>query len=113
MKSPASHKIALVSLSAPHYRKRIFELLEEQVGVSYLFGDDQSSIKQLNPSLFKDACVVPLKFLQKKIYRMPGTLSLLKQYDIVIDDMGILCLSSCANLLISKLKRQKVFMCSH
>lgn len=107
-------RVCLISLAAPFYRKRIFQLLEEKLGTSFIFGQHKYDCKRLNASDFKDVCFTPLKpFLTDRIYRMHGASKLLKNYDIIIDDMGILCFSSWHNLILSRLRGQKVYIWTH
>lgn len=105
--------VTLVSLSAPHYRKRIFELLESELGTSFIFGEDDN-IKQLDPKQFIDARTVPLDYIAvDKVYKMPKVIKSVKSSDIVIDDMGIMCLTSWLNLVISKFRNRKVYLWTH
>lgn len=106
-------KVTLVSLSAPHYRKRIFELLESELGISFIFGEDDN-LKQLDSKHFIDARTIPLDFIVgDKVYKMPKVIEAVKSSDVVIDDMGIMCLTSWLNLVTSKFRKQKVYLWTH
>ena len=110
----AMKRICLVSLYPSHYRDQIYHMMEEELDCSFIFGQYPSSIKQLDLSSFKRVKEVDnLPIGKGRLYRMPGTIKHLKGYDVIIDDMGILCITSWYNLLMSKLRRQDVFIWSH
>lgn len=99
---------------APHYRELIYKLLEKELECDFFFGKAETSIRQLDLKTFKHAEEVPnIPIYNSKFYKMPGTISKIKDYDIIIDDMGIFCITSWKNLIYAKLRKQKVFMWSH
>lgn len=106
-------RITLVSLTASHYRKLIYQLLEQELGVSFVFGHGHTTVKQLDPSSLKKVTYVELKPLSNSTYYLKDVIAHCKCTDIVIDDMGILCVSSWCNLIVAKFRRQKVFVWSH
>lgn len=88
--------------------------MEEQLDCDFFFGESPTTVKQLDLGLFKTARRTPLIPIGDGYwYRMPLVVRETKNYEIIIDDMGILCLSSWLLLLVSKIRRQKVYLWSH
>ena len=107
-------KICLASLTASHYRKLIYKLMDEEMGCEFIFGKSDTTIKQLPMEMFHRAVQVPnIPIGNGKWYKMPEAVSKFKGYDLIIDDMGILCTTSWKNLLVAKCRGQKVYMWSH
>lgn len=107
-------KICLVSLTASHYRKLIYSLMDEQLGCDFVFGKQQTTVKQLDLNLLRSAQYVPNKPIGSgEWYKMPEALRLLKPYDVVINDMGILCTTSWWYMLRAKFRKQKVYLWDH
>lgn len=104
----------MVSLTASHYRRLIYKLLDEQLGCEFVFGKMDTTVKQLDPCIFRKAQTVPnIPIAHTPFYRMPGVVGLTKGYRTVIDDMGIFCLTSWRLLFAAKLRGQRVYMWSH
>lgn len=107
-------KVGLVSLTPSHYRKLIYKMMEEQMGCEYVFGKGQTTVKSIDLSVFQHAIEVPnLPIGKGKWYKMPGVSKYLSNYDVVINDMGILCTTSWWFMLVSKFKKQKVYLWDH
>lgn len=107
-------EVCLVSLAASHYRRLIYKLLDEQLGCEFVFGKMDTTVKQLDPGIFRKAQTVPnIPIAHTPFYRMPGAVKLTKDYRTVIDDMGIFCLTSWCLLFTAKLRGQRVYMWSH
>ncbi len=107
-------KICLLSITASHYRKRIYQLLDEQLSCSFIFGKDNTSVKRLDTSLFASAVDVPNRYIGSGAwYFQPGLSGIVKDYNIIINDLGILCLSSWWIMILAKFRRQKVYTWGH
>lgn len=106
--------LCLVSLTASHYRKLIYNLLEKTFSCSFVFGSSNTSIKQLALDQFVHAESVSLFYFgQSNWYVMSNVVKRLAEYSVVIDDMGIFCLTSWINLIIAKVRKQKVYLWDH
>lgn len=107
-------KNCLVSLTPSHYRKLIYLLLQDQMGFDFVFGKGQTSVKSIDLSIFKNVVEVPnIQLGMGRWYKMPNALKYLKHYDVVINDMGILCTTSWLLLLKAKFWGQKVYHWDH
>lgn len=107
-------KIGLVSLTPSHYRKLIYLLMQEQMQCEFVFGRGYTSVKSIDLSIFNKAVEVPkLPLGLGGWYKMPGALKEMKKYDVVINDMGIMCLTSWLFLLKAKFRNQKVYHWDH
>lgn len=107
-------KNCLVSLTPSHYRKLIYLLMQDQMGFDFVFGKSRTSVKSIDLSIFKNAIEVPnLPIGLGRWYKMPKALKYLKGYDVVVNDMGILCTTSWLLLLIAKVRHQKVYHWDH
>lgn len=107
-------KNCLVSLTPSHYRKLIYLLMQDQMGFDYVFGKGRTSVKSIDLSIFKKAIEVPnVPIGSGRWYKMPKALKYLKGYDVVVNDMGILCTTSWLLLLKAKFRRQKIYHWDH
>jgi len=52
-------KLCLLSITASHYRKRIYQLIDSSFECSFIFGKDNSTVKRLDYSFFKDVKELP------------------------------------------------------
>lgn len=107
-------KICLASLTASHYRHLIYHLLDKELDLNFVFGQGNTTVKQMDFSQLKNVKTVSLCPIGKsKIYRMPGACKQMLKSDIIIDDTGILCITSWIILFLSKLLSKKVFLWTH
>ena len=106
--------ICLVSLTASHYRKLIYLLLDKHLGCDFIFGKQNTTVKRLDLSIFRNARYVPnLPLGSGRWYRMPGALKLLDPYDVIINDMGILCTTSWLYMINAKIRGNKTYLWDH
>lgn len=107
-------KVCLVTQCPSHYRKLIYTLLDKTLNCKFVFGHNNSTVKSLDISLFRDALEVRnVPIGNGRLYKMPGTIRAIKSMDVVINDMGILCVTSWLCLLYAKLSKQKVYLWDH
>lgn len=107
-------KLCLISLTASHYRKLIYSLMDAQLGCDFIFGKQETTVKQLDITQLRKAQYIPNEPIGTgRWYKMPGAQKLMKGYDVVINDMGILCTSSWWYMLQSKFHKQKVYLWDH
>lgn len=106
--------LSLITLCPSHYRKRIYKLLDDLASCKFVFGKNDSSVKSLDISLFRDIVEVPnVPIGFGRWYKMPGALRAVRNSDIVINDMGILCVTSWKYMIYAKFSHQKVYLWDH
>lgn len=109
-----NNNVCLVSITASHYRRRIYQLLDEHLDCDFFFGKSDTTVKQLDFNCLSKAVSINNKKLgSSNWYFQPNITKHLKSYKIIIDDLGVFCLSSWLNMILSKFRRQKVFTWSH
>lgn len=107
-------KVSLVSITASHYRKRIYLLMERELNCNFIFGVNNSTVKRLDMKLLGNAIELPNRYLgNSHWYYESGVVKKLSNSDIVINDLGIFCLSAWKLLLVSKFRKQKVYNWDH
>ena len=107
-------KVSLVSICASHYRKRIYLLMEREFNCNFIFGVDKSTVKRLDTNLFSNAIELPNRNLgNSHWYYESGVVKKLSDSDIIVNDLGIFCLSAWKLLLVSKFRKQKVYNWDH
>ena len=107
-------KICLVSIIASHYRRRIYQLIDNYFSCTFIFGKENTTIRQLDLNMFNDAIEVPNVYIKNtNWYYQPQLGKITKQYDIIINDLGIFCLSSWLILILAKFRKQKVYHWDH
>lgn len=107
-------KICLLTITASHYRKRIYQLLDKELNCSFIMGKDGSSVKRMDTSILKNS----IDIKNKKIggsnwYFQSEIITKTKKYDILINDLGIYCISSWLLLVFSKFRKQKIYNWDH
>lgn len=107
-------KICLASIIASHYRKLIYSLMEKELYCDFFFGKDNTTVKQLDISSFNKSTNIKNSYLLGSNWYFQYKLTkLTKEYDVVINDLGIFCLSAWEVLLLSKVRKQKVYNWDH
>ena len=107
-------KISLASITASHYRKRIYSLLDSEMNCSFVFGKDKTTVKRMNTSILHHCVELDNTYIGKTHwYYQKGLFRNLDDADVVIDDLGIFCLSSWLLLLRVKFRKQKIYHWDH
>ena len=106
-------RICLVSIFSSHYRKEVYSRMDKELGVDFIFGDGDGTIKSLELSVLRSAKQVHNKKLFSHFFYQPKVLEMTKDYDVIIGDLGIFCLTEWALRFIGKLRGQKVYFWSH
>lgn len=106
-------KLVLVTISPSHYRSLIYKLMSKELFCNFIFGKGNTTVKSLDFSNFPNAKFVLNKTICGPIYRQKGVLKLVKDYDVIINDLGIYCLSSWLIMLKAKIRRQKIVSWGH
>lgn len=107
-------KTVLLSITASHYRKRIYQLLDKEFNCDFIFGVDDTSVKRMDTSTLKNSVDIPNNYLyNSKWYIQKGLISKTKGYKTVIDDLGAFCISSWLLLFTKFFRKQKVYCWDH
>lgn len=89
-------------------------MMDTQLNCDFIFGKGETSVKSFDVSILRNAKEVPLAPIGSgRWYRMDNVIKLTKDYDVIIDDMGILCTTSWYLAFIALFRRQKVYIWSH
>lgn len=106
--------ICLASITASHYRKLIYNLMAQELNCDFIFGKDDTTVKRLDTSEFNHSVDLDNHFLGgSNWYIQSKLIRLTSNYDIVINDLGIFCLSAWKLLLLSKFRKQKIYNWDH
>ena len=109
-----SMKVCLLSITASHYRARVYSEMDKQMDVDFIFGVDSTSVKRMDTSVLKKSIDVPNKYWgSSKWYYQSGVLSKTRKYDVIINDLGIFCLTAWLILIRGIFIRQKVYNWDH
>lgn len=107
-------KICIASITASHYRKRIYCLLDIELNCDFIFGIDDSTVKRLDTSLLNRTRNIQNKyFFNSNWYQQKGLFNLIKGYDVIINDLSVFCFSAWVLLFYSKFSGQKVYNWDH
>ena len=107
-------KICLLSITASHYRTRIYSEVNNKFDCDFIFGKEITSVKRMDTSILHHSIDVPnIHIHESNWYYQPGILKIIKGYDIIINDLSIYCLSAWILLLLSKINNQKVYNWDH
>lgn len=89
-------------------------MMDKQLNCNFIFGMDDTSIKRMDTSKLRCSTDVRNKYLGKSNwYYQPKTISLTKDYKILINDLGIFCLTAWLLLFIAKFRKQRVYHWDH
>ena len=107
-------KICLLSITASHYRSRIYELIDNTFECRFIFGVEDTSVKRMDTSILHDVMNNKnIHILHSPFYYQHHLLSQTAGYQIIINDLGIFSLSSWILLFLSKIRRQHIFHWDH
>ncbi len=99
---------------ASHYRKGIYNEMQKQMKCHFVFGLENSTVKELDSSVFEYVDKIPnIHILKSRWYYQPGLINKTKNYEVIINDLGIFCLSAWALLLFAKIRKQKIYHWDH
>ena len=84
--------------------------MQEKLNCNFIFGVENTSVKRLDTSCFNKSIDVPNKPIgNSNWYYQPNLLKLTKEYEVIINDLGVFCISAWLLLLKSKLTKQKIY----
>lgn len=107
-------KICLASITGSHYRRLIYSLMDKELNCNFIFGINHTTVKRLDTSIFHHSKDLQNKYLGSSNWYIQDSLEkLTKEYDVVINDLSIFCLSAWKLLLFSKFRNQKVYNWDH
>lgn len=108
-------KLCVINNIAPHYRRGIYKLMEEELDCDFYFGDHvESNIKTLSQNDLKNYKRTLRNLFFSHFYWQKGSVSLLfKPYKYYILEGEPYCLSSWVILLLAKLLNKKTMPWSH
>lgn len=108
-------KICLLSIIASHYRTRIYAEMQQEFRCGFVFGDEpDTSVRRMDTSVLTDCTVLPNRhFGRSNWYYQPGLLRQTRGYDVLINDLGIFCLSAWLLLLVARLRGQRIYHWDH
>lgn len=108
------NKVCIISITASHYRKSIYKMMEELLGCSFIFGIDESSVKRLDTSILSHSIDIKNSYIgNTNWYTQKGLIRLTKDFDTIINDLGIFCLSAWWLLIVSKFRKKKIYHWDH
>lgn len=107
-------KKILISVNASIYRKLIYSLLDNELNFHFILGINKTSVKRFDTNKLKH-CVSPInKFIgDTNIYYQPGSIKAIKDYDLVILDLGITSITSWIILLCSFFSKKRIYLWDH
>lgn len=89
-------------------------MMDKELECDFIFGKDNISVKRMDTSVLKNSIDIPnIHFGATKWYRQPGLLVKTKDYNVIINDLGIYCLSVWIMLLLAKIRGQKIYHWDH
>ena len=108
------HKICLFDVTASHYRKEIFTLMDKTFDVDFYFGDMMPSIKQMNKEALKGyKRTLHVRHIGPFFWYEGMVRTVLKEYDTLIFDGDYRCLSTWVSLLLCKILKKKTYLWTH
>jgi len=110
------HKVCFFNQSSVHYRKNIFMLMDQELGIDFFFGDSrkQGAIKELDTSCLKNFKGYFHNIGFGPIYWQNGAIRLLwSDYTDLFTTATHYCLSAWVILLLAPLFGKRVFLWSH
>lgn len=110
------HKVCFFNQSSVHYRKNIFMLMDQELGIDFFFGDSrkQGAIKELDTSCLKNFNGYFHNIGFGPIYWQNGAIRLLwSDYTDLFTTATHYCLSAWVILLLAPLFGKRVFLWSH
>lgn len=106
-------KICLISVSSAHYRSEIYSLMDLCLGVDFIFGNSVSSFKSIDSNLLRNVKRTKIVHLIGRLIYLPNVISYSKGYDVIIDNLGIYCVSGWLLWIVSKVRGQRLYYWAH
>lgn len=108
-------RICLLSIIASHYRARVYEEMQREFHCGFVFGNEPDiSVRRMDTSVLADCDVLRNRHIGcSNWYYQPGLLQRTRSYDVLINDLGIFCLSAWLLLIVARLRGQRVYHWDH
>lgn len=108
-------KICLLSIIPSHYRASIYQAMQTEFRCGFIFGNEpHSSVRRMDTSVLDECAELPNVHLgSSNWYYQPHLLRRTRGYDVLINDLGIFCLSAWLLLLVARFRGQKVYHWDH
>ena len=107
-------RLCLIYNFAPKYREAIFRRIDSEYDSHWVFGKNNTDIKGLDLSVFKDVEEVDTVQLFGNWTWRKNTLGLLKKYDTFLNLGDVYCLSTWVLAFLAKFRKgKKVYFWSH
>lgn len=107
-------KVCLLSITASHYRTRIYDEMQKHMDCDFIFGIENTSVKRMDTSILKTSTDITNKYIGgTNWYYQPNVVRLTKKYSILINDLGIFSITAWVLLIMSKFRGQKVYNWDH
>ena len=88
--------------------------MDKELDCDFFFGTDDTTVKRLDTSLLRTSYDVPNKYIgNSNWFRQPDLANITKNYDVIINDLGIQCISAWWVILLAKFRKQKVYHWDH
>ncbi|MBN2730380.1 MAG: glycosyltransferase [Bacteroidales bacterium] len=110
------NNICLIYNFAQHYRSNIFNLMDKEMPVDFVFGDKYLDVKKMDYSLLQNFKkeVKNKTFIRKPLYYQKGVLSLLREeYSCFLVLGESICVSTWLLLFFSRFLNKKVYLWTH
>jgi len=108
------NRICLLSITASHYRFRVYNEMQKQLGCDFIFGVDNTSVKRMDTSTLNNASDVQNKYIcNTLIYYQSNVIKSTSKYKVLINDLGIFCITAWILLIIAKFRGQKIYNWDH
>lgn len=107
-------KLCLITEIPSHYRKLIYQKLEEEMECDFYVGSNVGNIKRIKKTELKNMTELKVKYLgESYCFILKGIMKNISQYDVIINDLGIFSFSSWLILFKAKFTKQKVYHWDH
>ncbi len=108
------NNICLISIIPSHYRLGIYTLMDEKLKCDFIFGEENTTVKKLDTNALRNAVTLKNKHIfNSPFYHQKGLVAQTRQYDTLILDLGIHCLTSWIIIILSKFRKQKIYLWDH
>lgn len=88
--------------------------MDDELECEFIFGTDETTVKRLDTSLLRVSYDIQNKYIgHSNWFWQPGLAKTTKNYDVIINDLGIQCISAWWIMLLAQFRKQKVYHWDH
>lgn len=108
-------KVGFIANMAPHYRSRIYSLMDKEIGCDFIFGDRVEEIEKMDyASLSRFRKEIPNTAIPgSSFYFQRGAVGEAARYDTVLLTGDPRCISTWIILFFARISRRRAFLWSH